>query len=143
MLPQEMGCGSGMTCWRRLKEWHEAGVWEWLHKELLDRLGEACQIDRERASSDSASVAAPGGPKDRPEADGQGQAGLEAPRYCGRPAGSPAHSETQRRQRVHDSKVLEEIVDAISPIRKPGRASARRSCTPMRATISSRAAARP
>lgn len=20
MLPQEMGCGSGMTCWRRLKE---------------------------------------------------------------------------------------------------------------------------
>jgi len=28
MLPQEMGCGSGMTCWRRLKEWNEAGVWE-------------------------------------------------------------------------------------------------------------------
>ena len=28
MLPQEMGCGSGMTCWRRLKEWHAAGVWE-------------------------------------------------------------------------------------------------------------------
>ena len=27
MLPQEMGCGSGMTCWRRLKEWHRAGVW--------------------------------------------------------------------------------------------------------------------
>jgi hypothetical protein len=27
MLPQEMGCGSGMTCWWRLKEWHEAGVW--------------------------------------------------------------------------------------------------------------------
>jgi transposase len=26
MLPQEMGCGSGMTCWRRLKEWQEAGV---------------------------------------------------------------------------------------------------------------------
>ncbi len=27
MLPQEMGCGSGMTCWRRLREWEEAGVW--------------------------------------------------------------------------------------------------------------------
>src|SRR5215210_4172810 len=27
MLPQEMGCGSGMTCWRRLKECNEAGVW--------------------------------------------------------------------------------------------------------------------
>jgi len=63
MLPQEMGCGSGMTCWRRLKEWHEAGVWERLHRRLLDRLGEADQIDWERASLDSASVAAPGGAK--------------------------------------------------------------------------------
>lgn len=56
MLPQEMGCGSGMTCWRRLKEWHEAGVWERLHLVLLDRLGEADQIDWERASVDSASI---------------------------------------------------------------------------------------
>src|SRR5215218_4683696 len=65
MLPQEMGCGSGMTCWRRLEEWHEAGVWEELHRRLLDRLGEADQIDWERASLDSASVAAPGGAKRR------------------------------------------------------------------------------
>lgn len=64
MLPQEMGCGSGMTCWRRLKEWHEAGVWEELHRRLLDRLGEADQIDWERASLDSASVPAPGGAKE-------------------------------------------------------------------------------
>ena len=61
MLPQEMGCGSGMTCWRRLKEWHEAGVWEELHRTLLDRLGKADQLDWERASLDSASVPAPGG----------------------------------------------------------------------------------
>ena len=61
MLPQEMGCGSGMTCWRRLVEWHEAGVWEELHKVLLHRLGEADQIDWSRASVDSASVAAPRG----------------------------------------------------------------------------------
>jgi transposase len=66
MLPQEMGCGSGMTCWRRLKEWHEAGVWERLHRRLLDRLGEADQIDWERASLDSASVPPPGG-ANRPE----------------------------------------------------------------------------
>ena len=58
MLPQEMGCGSGMTCWRRLKEWHEAGVWERLNRVLLDRLGEADQIDWERASLDSASIPA-------------------------------------------------------------------------------------
>jgi transposase len=66
MLPQEMGCGSGMTCWRRLKEWNEAGVWERLHHELLDRLGRAEEIDWQRASLDSASVPAPGGAK-RPE----------------------------------------------------------------------------
>src|SRR5215203_4372687 len=65
MLPQEMGCGSGMTCWRRLKEWQEAGVWERLHRVLLDRLGEAEQIDWERASLDSASIPAKGGPKNR------------------------------------------------------------------------------
>ena len=63
VLPQEMGCGSGMTCWRRLKEWHVAGVWERLRGVLLDRLGEAERIDWSRASLDSASVPAPGGAK--------------------------------------------------------------------------------
>ena len=58
MLPQEMGCGSGSTCWRRLRDWQEAGVWEKLHRALLDRLGEADKIDWERASLDSASVSA-------------------------------------------------------------------------------------
>jgi transposase len=58
MLPQEMGCGSGSTCWRRLRDWQEAGVWKELHRVLLDRLGEAEEIDWERASLDSASVPA-------------------------------------------------------------------------------------
>ena len=66
ILPQEMGCGSGVTCWRRLREWHEAGVWERLHKVLLDRLGEADRIDWERASLDSASVPAKKGAR-KPE----------------------------------------------------------------------------
>jgi transposase len=57
-LPPEMGCGSGMTCWRRLKEWHEAGVWQKLHQALLKRLNEADRIDWSRASLDSSSVPA-------------------------------------------------------------------------------------
>jgi transposase len=64
MLPQEMGCGSGSTCWRRLRDWQEAGVWEKLHRALLDRLGEADEIDWERASLDSASVPAKRGAKE-------------------------------------------------------------------------------
>src|SRR5919206_3751037 len=58
MLPQEMGCGSGSTCWRRLRDWEAAGVWEGLHRVLLDRLGEADEIDWSRASLDSASIPA-------------------------------------------------------------------------------------
>jgi transposase len=61
MLPKEMGYGSGMTCWRRLREWQARGVWDRLHRALLNRLGEADQIDWERAALDSASVPAPGG----------------------------------------------------------------------------------
>jgi len=57
-LPQEMGCGSGVTCWRRLRDWQAAGVWDRLHQVLLDRLGEADRIDWDRASLDSASIPA-------------------------------------------------------------------------------------
>ena len=58
MLPLEMGCGSGITCWRRLRDWQEAGVWDELHRELLCRLRVADRIDWSRACVDSASVAA-------------------------------------------------------------------------------------
>jgi transposase len=58
LLPQEMGCGSGMTCWRRLHDWQQAGVWAKLHQTLLNRLGDADQIDWDRAALDSASIPA-------------------------------------------------------------------------------------
>ena len=61
LLPAELGCGSGMTCWRRLREWQEAGVWQRLHQVLLDRLGVAGQLDWSRASLDAQSVPAPKG----------------------------------------------------------------------------------
>lgn len=63
MLPPQMGCGSGMTCWRRLQAWHRAGVWERLHKVFLDRLGEADRVDWSRAAIDTSTVPAPGGAK--------------------------------------------------------------------------------
>lgn len=62
-LPQEMGCGCGMTCWRRLRDWQQAGVWDRLHRVLLARLRGADQIDWSRAVVDSASVRAVGGAK--------------------------------------------------------------------------------
>ena len=63
LLPKEMGCGSGVTCWRRLRDWQEAGVWEGLHRALLDRLGIADEIDWSRASVDSRLVPAKRGAK--------------------------------------------------------------------------------
>jgi transposase len=52
-LPQELGFGSGMTCWRRLRLWQEAGVWERLHELLLSELHAAGEIDWSRAIADS------------------------------------------------------------------------------------------
>jgi transposase len=61
LLPQEMGCGSGMTCWRRLRHGQHAGVWLKLHQILRARLRGADQIDWSRAAVDSASARALGG----------------------------------------------------------------------------------
>lgn len=60
-LPQELGCGSGMTCWRRLHHWQRRGVWDKLHHLLLNRLQEADKIDWSRAAVDSSSLRAVGG----------------------------------------------------------------------------------
>ena len=44
-LPCEMGCGSGKTCWRRLRDWQADGVWDRVHRELLSRLRGSDKID--------------------------------------------------------------------------------------------------
>jgi transposase len=59
LLPtQELGCGSPATVWRRLNQWARAGVFEALHLEILDRLGEQGRLDWSRACLDSMSVRA-------------------------------------------------------------------------------------
>jgi len=58
MLPKEMGCGSGSTCWRRLVRWQRARVWRRLHAVLLAELRQRGQLDLARALVDSASVRA-------------------------------------------------------------------------------------
>ena len=67
-LPQEMGCGSGMTCWRRLRDWQQAGVWKTIHRILLNRLRNADVIDFDRCVVDSATVRAVGAGKKRDQA---------------------------------------------------------------------------
>jgi transposase len=57
-LPRELGCGCGMTCWRRLRDWQAAGVWDKVWHALLDELGQADAIDWSAAAIDSCSVRA-------------------------------------------------------------------------------------
>jgi len=57
-LPQELGFGSGMTCWRRLRDWNNAGVWQRLHELLLAELRAADLLDFSRAAVDSSHIRA-------------------------------------------------------------------------------------
>jgi transposase len=66
-LPQELGFGSGMTCWRRLRDWNNAGVWTRLHENLLAELHAAGVLDWSRAVIDGSHLRAmKGGPKSGP-----------------------------------------------------------------------------
>jgi transposase len=54
-LPQELGCGSGMSCWRRLREWQRSGLWRILQQLLIAKLPDAQKIDWSRAETDGES----------------------------------------------------------------------------------------
>ena len=144
-----MGCGSGMTCWRRLRDWQRAGVWERLHRVLLHRLGRR-RPDRLE-------------PGQRRRGAGPGQRGGQQtgpnPTDRGKP-GAHHHLVTERAGRplavlqtaanVNEGTVLARLVDAIPPLASPagapaGRAAARPSSTPTRPTppAPNRAAAAP
>jgi transposase len=137
MLPKGSGFGSGVTCWRRLRDWQKAGVWRRLHRVLLDEPGKAGLIDWSRVSLDPASVPAK-----------RGGAGTGPnPPDRGRP-GSKRHAVTDARgvpltvaltdAHVHDSKVFGGLIGSIVPVRGvhvAGHAGGPKSSTPIKATI--------
>jgi len=77
-LPQELGFGSGMTCWRRLRAWQEAGVWERLHALLLAELHAADELDWSRAIADSSHLQAKKGAPRSGRARSTGAAGARS-----------------------------------------------------------------
>jgi transposase len=117
-LPMEMGCGSGMTCWRRLRDWHAAGVWVAIHRNLLDKLGAADAIDWSRASFDSASVPAPaGGAATGPNPTDRGKAGTK--HHLAADGNGTALAIQQTAANVPDGQALEALVDAVPAIKRP------------------------
>ncbi|WUQ57602.1 IS5 family transposase [Streptomyces canus] len=121
LLPLELGFGSGQTCWRRLGRWHEAGVFEQLHRLLLAELHAADALDWSRACVDASHIRA----KKRGEATGpspvdRGKTGSKHHLICdGR--GTPFKVITTAAN-VNDVTQTLALVDGIPPVAgKPGR----------------------
>ena len=125
MLPHEMGCGSGMSCWRRLLEWQMAGVWDALHHELLNRLRAADLIDWSRATVDSSSVrAVGGGEKTGPNPTDRRKLGSK--HHVLTDANGIPLSDTLTGANQHDVTQLLPLVDGVPPIAgKPGHPKSR------------------
>lgn len=76
--PQGLGFGSGMRCWRRLRDWYEAEVRRQLQQVLLDKLRGADQLDFSRAVVDASHVRAMRGGPNGAESGRPSPAGLES-----------------------------------------------------------------
>jgi transposase len=117
-LPRELGYGSGVTCWRRLRAWQALGVWEAVHHTVLNWLGLLDAIGWERASLDSASVRAKrGGEATGPSPTDRGKAGTKY-HVLVDDQGVPLAALVSAAN-VHDSQLLEPLVDAVPPIWRP------------------------
>ncbi|MCA8306836.1 IS5 family transposase [Burkholderia seminalis] len=115
-LPAEMGSGSGVTCWRRLRDWQAAGVGDRLHELLLAKLRAADQIDLSRAAVDSLSIRAVGaGPKTAPDPTDRARPGSKY--HIVTDANGTPLAAIRTGANVHDVTQLLPLIDAIPPIR--------------------------
>jgi transposase len=124
LLPRELGCGSGWTCWRRLRDWQAIGVQALPHATVLNWLGDEGAIGWSRASLDSVSVRAKrGGAETGPNPVDRGKLGSKYHLVVDR-NGIPLAVGLSAAN-VHDSQLLEPVVDAIpavvGPRGRPGR----------------------
>jgi transposase len=139
MLPRQMGCGSGSTCWRRLVRWQRAGVWQRLHEALLAELRRRGRLDQRWTVIDSGSVRAVRGGKKLDRT--QPIAARRAPSTTSSPmrAASPLVAQVTAAN-VNDITHLDPMVDALPavrgrrgrPRRTPGALLATAATTPSR-----------
>jgi transposase len=63
-VPRHDGRPCASACYRRFREWSQAGVWDRLHQVLVDELGAHGQVDAQRALVDSSLILAKKGAMD-------------------------------------------------------------------------------
>ncbi|WP_412544434.1 IS5 family transposase [Longispora sp. K20-0274] len=124
-LPKELGFGSGMTCWRRLRDWNDAGVWQQLHEVLLTELRGADLLDFSRAVIDASHVRAmKGGPKTGPSPVDRARSGSK--HHVITDAGGVPLAVSLTGGNRNDVTQLMPLIDAIPPVRgKAGRPRSR------------------
>jgi transposase len=128
MLPKELGCGSGMTCWRRRRDWHQEGIWDLMHFALLSWLARDGDVDWSRAVVDSCSVrAVQGGDQTGPNPTDRAKRGSKRHLICDA-HGVPLAIRLTGANR-NDSQEALALVDAIPPL-QGGRGRPR--CRPAR-----------
>jgi transposase len=128
MMPRELGFGSGMTCWRRLRDWQQAGVWDLIHFVFLNWLSRSGKIDWSYTVVDSCSVRAVfGGPQTGPNPTDRAKRGSKRHLICdGR--GVPLVIQLTGAN-CHDSQRALLLLDAIPPLQgKQGRPRHRPDC---------------
>jgi transposase len=123
-LPAEFGC-SGMTCWRRLRDWQASGIWQQLQVQLLGELRAADKIDWNLAVVDSSNVRALGGGEDTgPNPTDRGKPGSK--HHILIDANGIPLAEEVTAANVNDVIELIPLVVAIPPVAgKPGRPKSR------------------
>ncbi|MGX0885618.1 transposase [Kocuria rhizophila] len=115
-LPVELGCGSGHTAWRRLRAWQEAGMWEKLHRAVLEELSKQEILDRSRAGIDAVSVRAKkGGELTDPNTTDRGKPGTKY-HLLTDATGLPLHVLASAAN-THDSKLFEPLLEANPAVR--------------------------
>ncbi|MGC0334856.1 transposase [Streptomyces sp. SAI-170] len=111
----QVGC-SGVTAWRRLRDWTEAGVWPQLHEVLLAELRAAGLLDMDDAAIDASHVRAlEGGAHTRPSPVDRARPGSKHHLITDRHGTPLAISLTSGNR--HDVTQLMPMLDAIPRIR--------------------------
>jgi transposase len=115
-LPAELGWGCGKTCRQTLRRWHRLGIWNDLHRILLEELHGAEHLDWSRALIDCAFAKAPlGGAGTGPNPTDRSKIGTK--HHVVTDAQGVPLAATTTAANVNEVTMLLPLVDAIPAVR--------------------------